>query len=183
MIPALRKAFNENFTKEKYEAFLNELAGVYPGQLDFRVAETPVFIDQAFKKKALECCEKIVDIIADPNFKEYTKNAVPSHLNVPNENDIPHFIVFDFGICINDKGEYEPQLIEMQGFASLFAFEILIPEISRKHFPIPEYLDCYLHGYTKETYIKLMKDIIIDKEDPENVILLEIFPQQTKNKS
>jgi len=104
MIPALRKAFNENFTKEKYEAFLNELGGVYPGQLDFRVAETPVFIDQAFKKKALECCEKIVDIIADPNFKEYTKNAVPPHLNVPNENDRSHFIVFDFGICINDKG-------------------------------------------------------------------------------
>ena len=182
MIPALRKAFNENFTKEKYEAFLNELGGVYPGQLDFRVAETPVFIGQAFKKKALECCEKIVDIIADLNFKEYTKNAVPPHLNVPNENDIPHFIVFDFGICINDKGEYEPQLIEMQGFASLFAFEILIPEISRKHFPIPEYLDCYLHGYTKETYIQLLKDIIIAKEDPENVILLEIFPRKQKTR-
>src|SRR6476620_1239266 len=182
MIPALRKAVNENFTKEKYEAFLNELGNVYPGQLDFRVAETPVFIDQAFKKKALECCEKIVDIISDPNFKEYTKNAVPPHLNVPDENDIPHFLVFDFGICINDNGEYEPQLIEMQGFASLFALEILIPEISKKHFPVPEYLDCYLHGYTKETYIQLLKDIIIDKEDPENVILLEIFPRKQKTR-
>jgi hypothetical protein len=182
MIPALRKAFNENFTKEKYGAFVNELANVYPGQLDFRVAETPVFIDQAFKQKALDCCEKIVDIVSDPNFKEYTKNAVPPHLNVPNENDRSHFLVFDFGICINDKGEYEPQLIEMQGFASLFAFEILIPEISRKHFPVPEYLDCYLHGYTKETYIQLLKDIIINKEDPENVILLEIYPKKQKTR-
>jgi hypothetical protein len=165
MIPALRKAFNENFTKEKYEAFISELANVYPGQLEFRVAETPVFIDQAFKKKALECCEKIVDIVSDPNFKEYTKDAVPPHMNVPNENDHSHFIVFDFGICINDKGEYEPQLIEMQGFASLFAFQIVIPEISKKHFPVPEYLDCYLHGYTRETYIQLLKDVIIGKEN------------------
>jgi len=55
MIPALRKAFNESFTKEKYEAFLHELANVYPGQLDFRVAETPVFIDQAFKKNRYPC--------------------------------------------------------------------------------------------------------------------------------
>src|SRR6476469_522941 len=182
MIPALRKAFNESFTKEKYEAFLNELANVYPGQLEFRVAETPVFIDQAFKKKALECCEKIVDIVLDPKFKEYTKDAVPPHMNVPNENDHSHFIVFDFGICINEKGEYEPQLIEMQGFASLFAFQIVIPEISKKHFPVPEYLDCYLHGYTRETYIQLLKDVIIGKENPENVILLEIFPRKQKTR-
>ena len=182
MIPALRKAFNENFTKEKYDAFLTELANVYPGQLDFRVAETPVFIDQTFKQQALECCEKIVDIILDPNFKEYTKNAVPPHLSVPNENDHSHFIVFDFGICINDKGEYEPQLIEMQGFASLFAFQVLIAEISKKHFPVPEYLDCFLHGYTRETYIQLLKDVIIGDKNPENVILLEIFPGKQKTR-
>jgi hypothetical protein len=101
---------------------------------------------------------------------------------VPNENDHSHFIVFDFGICISDKGEYEPQLIEMQGFASLFAFQILIPQISKKHFPVPEYLDCYLHGYTKETYIQLLKDIIIGKADRKNVILLEIFPKKQKTR-
>ena len=182
MIPALRKAFNENFTKEKYEAFLSELANVYPGQLDFRVAETPVFIDQVFKKKIIESCEKIIDLIIDPNFKEYTKNAVPMHLNVPNENDHSHFIAFDFGICINDEGEYEPQLIEMQGFPTLFAFEALIPEISRKYFPVPEYFDCYLHGYTKETYLQLLREIIIGNHNPENVILLEIFPKKQKTR-
>ncbi|HEV8283592.1 MAG TPA: hypothetical protein VGQ09_04740 [Chitinophagaceae bacterium] len=182
MIPALRKAFNENFTKEKYEAFLNELSNVYPGQLDFRVAETPVFIDQVFKKKLLESCEKIVDLIVDPQFKEYTKNAVPHHLRVPNENDHSHFIAFDFGICINDEGEYEPQLIEMQGFPTIFAYHVLFPEISRKHFPVPEYLDCYLHGYNKETYLQLLKEIIIGDHKPENVILLEIFPRQQKTR-
>lgn len=182
MIPALRKAFNENFTKEKYEAFLNELANVYPGQLDFRVAETPVFIGQEFKEKMLDTCEKIVDIIADPQFKELTKNALPQNLKVPNENDHSHFIAFDFGVCVNDKGEYEPQLIEMQGFPTLFAFQVLIPEISRKHFPLPEYFDCYLHGYTKETYLQLLKEIIIGNHNPENVILLEIFPEKQKTR-
>ena len=53
MIPALRKVFNENFTKEKYNGFLDELSNVYPGHLDFRVAETPIFIDQSIKKKML----------------------------------------------------------------------------------------------------------------------------------
>lgn len=182
MIPALRKAFNENFSREKYEAFINELSNVYPGQLDFRVAETPVFIDLPFKEKVIDCCEKIVDIITSPNFKEQTKNAVPPHLNVPNENDHAHFIAFDFGVCINEKGEYEPQLVEMQGFPTLFALEVLLPEISRKHFPVPENFDCYLRDYTKETYLQLLKEIIIGNEKKENVILLEIFPKKQKTR-
>ena len=182
MIPALRKSFNDNFRKETYEAFLNELSNVYPGQLDFRVAETPVFIDQAFKKKIIESCEKIVDLIVDPNFKVYTKDAVPAGLSVPNENDHAHFIAFDFGICINDEGRYEPLLIEMQGFPTIFGFQVLYPEISRKYFPTAEYFDCYLHGYTKETYLKLLKEIVIGNHDPQNVILLEVFPRQQKTR-
>lgn len=182
MIPALRKAFNENFTKEKYEAFLREVSNVYPGQLDFRVAETPVFIGQDFKKKLLEACERIVDIIVDPNFKELTNKAIPANLEVPNENLHSHFIAFDFGICVNKKGQYEPQLIEMQGFPTLFAYQVLFPEISRRHFPVPEYLDCYLSGYTKETYLKLLKEIVIGTHEPENVILLEIFPREQKTR-
>ena len=182
MIPALRKAFNENFTKEKYETFLREVSNVYPGQLDFRVAETSVFIGQDFKKKLLEACERIVDIIVDPNFKELTNKAIPANLEVPNENLHSHFIAFDFGICVNKKGQYEPQLIEMQGFPTLFAYQVLFPEISRRHFPVPEYLDCYLGGYTKETYLKLLKEIIIGTHEPENVILLEIFPREQKTR-
>ena len=132
MIPALRKAFNEHFSKQKYAAFLDELSNVYPGQLDFRVAETPVFVPKDFTDKILSACESIVDIIADPSFKELTKNAIPRDLRVPNENAHSHFIAFDFGVCVNKNGAYEPQLVEMQGFPSLFALEALYPEVFEK---------------------------------------------------
>src|SRR5436190_4453869 len=126
MIPAIRKAYNESFTKEKYEAFLKELTAAHPGEIEFHVAETPVFVPKDFTKKMLDACESIIDIIIDPKFKELTKNAIPAGLNVPNEDDRSEFIVFDFGICINEEGEYEPQLVEMQGFPTLFAYEVLI---------------------------------------------------------
>lgn len=182
MIPAIRKQYNEAFTTEKYEAFLKELHGVYPGELDFRVAETPIFVPKDFTDKILNACESIIDIIVDPSFKELTKNAIPKNLQVPGENDHSHFIAFDFGICINEAGEYEPQLIEMQGFPSLFAYEVLIDDVFRNHFPVPENFDCYLNGYTRETYIQLLKEIIIGNHQPENVILLEIFPRQQKTR-
>src|SRR5688572_28007442 len=110
MIPAIRRAYNEAFTKEKYEAFLKDLNSAHPGAIEFRVAETPIFVPKDFKDKILSACESIVDIIADPKFKELTRNAIPKDLQVPGENDHSHFIAFDFGICINEAGEYEPQL-------------------------------------------------------------------------
>ena len=70
MIPSLRNTFNSEFSKEKYEAFLKELQAVHPGQLDFRVAETPIFVPKEFTKKMLDACESIVDIIVDPQFKD-----------------------------------------------------------------------------------------------------------------
>ncbi len=182
MIPAIRKAYNEAFTKEKYEAFLKELHGVHPGELDFRVAETPIFVPKDFTKKMLDACESIVDIIADPKFKELTKNAIPKNLQVPGENDHSDFIAFDFGICINEAGEYEPQLIEMQGFPTLFAYEVLIDDVFRHHYSVPDNFSCYLGGHNRESYIQLLKEIIIGKHHPENVILLEIFPRKQKTR-
>ncbi|MER3499098.1 MAG: hypothetical protein C4308_10925, partial [Chitinophagaceae bacterium] len=182
MIPALRQQFNKNFSKEKYQAFLHELVTVYPGQLDFRVAETPVFVDHGFRKKMLDACEKIVDVIVNPNFLQLTKDAIPPHLRVPGETAHSNFIAFDFGVCINDKGDYEPQLIEMQGFPTLFCYQVLFPEISKKHFPVPDYFSCYLNGYTKETYLQLLKEIIVGDENPEQVVLLELFPQKQKTR-
>jgi len=182
MIPSIRKKYNEAFTKEKYEAFLKELHGAHPGEIDFRVAETAVFVPKDFKQKILGACESIVDIIVDPKFKELTKKAIPKGLNVPGENDHSHFIAFDFGICINEAGEYEPQLIEMQGFPTLFAYEVLLDEVFRHHFPVPANFDCYLNGYTRESYIQLLKEIIVGKHHPENIILLEIFPRKQKTR-
>jgi hypothetical protein len=182
MIPSLRSAFNKNFSAEKYKSFLDDLHSAHPGAIEFRVAETAVFVPKDFTKKIIDACESIVDIIVDPKFKELTKNAIPKNLQVPGENDHSHFIAFDFGVCVNDKGEYEPQLIEMQGFPSLFAYEVLIDDVFRRHFPVPANFEAYLGGFNRETYIKELKEIIVSNHSPENVILLEVFPKQQKTK-
>ncbi len=57
------------------------------------------------------------------------------------------FIVFDFGICENEKGGYEPQLIEMQGFPTLYGFQAFHSEITAKYAEVPETYSSYLNGY------------------------------------
>ncbi len=182
MVSALRKKFNAAFTPEKYNAYLEEMHALHPGGIEFRLAETPIFVDKNFKEKILSACESIVDVIVQPGFKELTANAVPHDLKVPNENEHSHFIAFDFGICENANGELEPQLIEMQGFPTLFAYQVFDDDVTRKHFDIPSNYDSYLNGFTKASYIQLLKEIIIAEHAPENVILLELFPHEQKTK-
>ncbi|MES2372739.1 MAG: hypothetical protein V4557_09175 [Bacteroidota bacterium] len=182
MVPSIRKHFNESFTIEKYHAYLEALNSKHPGAIEFRVAETPVFIDRSFKNKVLSACESIVDVITQFNFKTLSSHAIPEEVRVPHENAHTHFIAFDFGICLNENGELEPQLIEMQGFPTLFAYQIWQDEVTRKHFEIPDGYSAYLNGFTAATYQQLLRDVILGTHKPENVILLEILPHQQKTK-
>jgi hypothetical protein len=182
MISKLREQFNENFTQKKYEEFLTDLDTKHPGDIMFRVAETPIFVPKKFTEKMLKACESIVDFITDPGFKKLTSRAIPEGENVPGENDHTHFIAFDFGICENANGEMEPQLIEMQGFPSLFAFQVYYPQVIQRHFEIPAGFDHYLNGYNDETYVQFLKEIIVGKHDVENVVLLEIKPHEQKTR-
>lgn len=182
MVPSLRKQYNQDFTPEKYQAFLREMSARYPGQLDFRVAETPVFIPKDFIRQALEACESIIDVVTEPRYQQLSERAIPEHLRVPDEDSYPHFIAFDFGICTNAEGGLEPQLIEMQGFPSLFAFQAALPQVHAKHLWQPAGYSNYLNGFTKATYKELLRKIILAGEAPENVVLLEIFPEKQKTR-
>ena len=137
MVPSLRKAYNAAFTKERYEAFLKDLHSKYPGAIEFRVAETPVFVDKAFTAKLLDACESNIDVITDPDFRQITDRSIPPAEKIPNEDAHTQMIAFDFGVCQNEEGELEPQLIEMQGFPTLFGFQVYFPELMRQYFPVP----------------------------------------------
>lgn len=182
MVPSLRKVYNETFTAEQYNAFLKELDGKYPGAIEFRLAETPVFIDKAFAQKVFDACESIIDVITDPAFKELTDRAIPTGERVPNENGHAHMIAFDFGICTGQNGSLEPQLIEMQGFPTLFGFQVLYPDLLRQYFPVPDNYSQYLNGLNRDSYLAQLKEVILGDLPPENVILLEIKPHEQKTK-
>jgi hypothetical protein len=182
MIPSIRQQFNQKFTEEAYESYLHDLHNKYPGQLEFRVAETPLFIPKDFTQKMLDACESILDQVTTNDYRRQSDRAIPANLNVPNQDEYPHCIAFDFGICLNGEGSLEPQLIEMQGFPTLFAWEAVIPGIYDQHFWCPDGFSAYLNGYERESYIDLLKKIIIGDTPVENVILLEIFPEKQKTR-
>ena len=63
MIPAIRTAFNAQFTPEKYQQYLSILNAPFKDLIPFRIAETPVFIDQDFKRQLLDAGDFICNFI------------------------------------------------------------------------------------------------------------------------
>ena len=177
-----RQQFNQQFTPAAYNEYMDVIENIHPGALDFRNAETPIFVDKNFTSKMLTACEDIIDVIVHPSFIEKTQQAIPADLIVANENEQADFIVFDFGICENSQGQLEPQLIEMQGFPTLFAFQALHTKATRQYASVPATHDAYLNGYNEQTYLQLLKDIITGNTNTEQVILLEIYPEKQKTR-
>ncbi|GAA3981633.1 hypothetical protein GCM10022246_37130 [Pedobacter ginsengiterrae] len=173
MIPAKRQKYNQQFTEEKYKNFLEKLQDGYC-EIPFRVAETPIFIPKALKAKLIAAGEEIISLIKQPDFKELTKNSIPKNWNVPNENEQPHFLTFDFGICKNEAGELTPMLIEMQGFPSLYGFQSHLANSFRQVFEIDNSVNHFLNDFDEKQYIQLLKDVILGNHQPSEVALMDV---------
>jgi hypothetical protein len=182
MVPEQRNTFNQNFTEHKYEQLLSALNKGFETAIDFRVAETPVFIDPLCNQQMLDTCDYIIDTITHSSFTAKTNAAIPAGKNVPNQTAHPHFLAFDFGICMSEQNKPVPQLIEMQGFASLFGYQAHLDDAMRSTYEIHEPYTAYYGGLNKTSYLQKLQSVILGNHDPKHVVLLEIKPHTQKTR-
>ncbi len=173
-----RQHYNATFTPEKYQAFLDTVNAAYGEACTFRVSETPVFVPKFLKAQLLQGVEDICAVITQPDFRARSEAALPAHLKVPNEDPHTVFLQLDFGICRDANGNFTPQLVEMQGFPSLYFFQHLLAESYRKHFEIPAEFHHLFGGLDENGYVELLHQVIVGDSKPENVILLEVEPEK-----
>lgn len=178
MIPPLRQAYNEQFTEEKYVAFLEHLNGLYGHRIPFRLAETPVFVPASLRDHLLQACDEIMTVICRPDFKELTREAVPPALWVAGEDAHPLFLAIDFAVTQDAEGQWLPQLIELQGFPSLYCFQDQLGTAFQEHFNLPASLSYFPGQLEQEPYRQLLRRVLLKGHQPEHVILLEIEPHK-----
>ncbi|MEM1123379.1 MAG: hypothetical protein AAGJ18_23265, partial [Bacteroidota bacterium] len=179
MLASNRTNYNQTFTTERYLAFKKDIAATYDHEPPFRLAETPIFVPTLLKKRLVEACHEISQTIYDPRFKEWSEGAFAGgDLKVPAEDDHTLFLQMDFGICHDEAGDLIPQLIEVQGFPSLYFFQELLAKKFQEHFDIPDNYSCYFDGLEADAYIELLRKNIIGETDPKQVVLLEIEPEK-----
>ena len=180
MIKELREKYNREFDESKYNEFIETLNTENGSKIEFRIAETPIFLSKEFKKKVFTAVNEIVSVITTDSYLDQVNHAVPSSLLVPNETPYADMLSIDFAICMDENNEPTPQLIELQGFPSLYFYQLMLNRKFREFFPVPDNMENYFSGLDENSYISEMRKTIIDDADLENVILLEIEPHKQK---
>ena len=77
MIPSIRHRFNDQFTEEKYKKYLAEINSHSTHPVEFRIAETPLFIPLNFKNALLSAGDEIISTLLDASTIHQTQKAIP----------------------------------------------------------------------------------------------------------
>lgn len=184
MIPKIRAAFNQNYKEEFYENLQKDIVDAFGEPTAFRLSETPVFISKELKTKIFEACDAILEQIEHIDLQEIRDRFIPKNLQSPAPLNKPHFLAIDFGLCEGENGEIAPQLIELQAFPTLFFYQPFLGKSFLKNYPnIPkEQFHYYFSGLDENSYLEELKTVILGNEKPENVILLELYPEKQKTR-
>jgi len=182
MIPSLRKQFNGGFTPEKYQAFLRRIDEQCGTHVQFRLSETPCFFPkELIDRMARDGRELIRQLVDSPEYRTRSGEAVPAEFKVPNEPPHPMFVQVDFGLVRDAGGQLVPKLVELQAFPSLYAYQGPLAEAYIDVYGLSAArLKYFLSGLETASYRELLRRAIVGSHNPENVVLMEIHPQEQK---
>ncbi len=185
MIPALRKQFNSSFSPANYETFLRRMDEICGTHVQFRLSETPCFFSKSLLDGMSQDGQELIrQLVENPSYRAKSDEAVPAEFKVQNEAPHPMFVQVDFGLVRDAQGQLHPKLVELQAFPSLYAYQAFLAQVYIDVYslndPASGSLQYFLSGLTTDTYRELLRKAIVGKHDPENVILMEIHPEQQK---
>jgi hypothetical protein len=187
LISELRTRFNQRFTQEGYAALLALLAERCGTRVDYRIAETPVFMTlPLLEQMAAAGAEMTHWLIGNPAYLAAARQAIPEGYRVAGETAHPNFLTADFALVRNPMGdgspagELVPRLVEIQAFPSVYGYQDVLCSAYREAFGLPDTLGSFLGGLGEDGYWELLARTILGGHDPENVVLTEVDPNNQK---
>ncbi len=171
------------FDEELYRAMCAWLEREGGSPVDFRISETPIFLDERLARELERAAWDIQRQVADPAYLAIADRAIPPGREVPGESGHPAILQADFALATGPDGNVVPRLIELQGFPSLFGFQWLLGRGYQAHVPaVPRDWRTYFAGLDDESYVRRLRQFLLGDCDPEQVVLLEVHPEQQKTR-
>jgi hypothetical protein len=181
MLEPYRSAFNECFTMGKYADLLRLLKERTRTEIEFRVCETPCFFAPELMQRLVRTGEELTaQLLGGEQYMRDSDAAIPAEYRVPGENEHPHFMTVDFGLVRNEAGELEPKLVEMQAFPSVFGYQAVLSQAYKEVYELDDGLQYLFGGMDEAAYWALLRRVIVGRHEPQNVVLLEIEPEEQK---
>ena len=183
MDPRYRALFNAQFTPERYAWYQRELSGRLGATFEFRLAESPLFLPDDFKSRIVAAAEAIVEQLSDPQRIAQMKRAIPARWDTPGMDALPNLTQVDFAV-VRENGTLVPKLIELQGFPSLTALQVVQRDVWRDTMRSMDGLEkewsCWFSGLDRVSFLDLARRTIVGNHDPREVILMDLDPPRQK---
>ena len=183
MHPHYRALFNAQITSEHYQWYQRELSRRLGSTFEFRLAESPVFLPDDFKARIVAAAQAIVDQLSDPARIAQMKRAIPARWDTPGMDALPNLTQVDFAV-VRENGTLVPKLIELQGFPSLTALQVVQRDVWRDTMRSMEGLDlewsCWFSGLGRAAFLDLARRTIAGDHDPREVVLMDLDPPRQK---
>jgi len=179
VIPELRARYNAAYTAELYAEYERRLAGECGFPIEFRLAESPVFLPPALRDEMVRDARELWAQLSTPENLRRSEAAVPTEWNVPGCDALPLFAQADFAV-VREGGRLAPKLIELQAFPSLYGFQLFQAVVQRAMTPGGEDLEWTLSDLDPEGYIREVGQAITGGVPLENVVLLDLDPAHQK---
>ncbi len=181
MRPDLQRSFIDKVTDESYARFKNELNESLGVEIAFRVCEMPIFVSHDFRKVLETSAIEIIQQCVRPEYLARTDSTLTPSATARNQNDRPLFSVVDFAVCTDDDGNWQPKLIELQGFPSLLGYQYLYASRLREAYGLLDSTP-FLHDLDHDSYLEILRANIYAGHDPINVALVEVDPLSQKTR-
>ncbi len=181
----LRALFNAHYSDALY-ARMSALMDrrLETPRFEFRLAETPLFLPADLRDRCAAAANEILDRIAEPRVIAACQEAIPERYRAPRPDQLPHFLAIDLAIVRDRDGTLAPRLIELQGFSSLYGMQMvqsgIWSEICAGMPGMPPAFTALFSGLTPDSYLALLRRTILADAAPEEVILLDLDPENQK---
>ena len=183
MIPSYRQDFNARFAPEKYERLRSEMASRCGMDVPFALCETPCFFPSALiAHMSADGAALVHQLVDNPEYLRRSESSIPAQFRVPNEAEHPMFVQVDFGLVRDSAGELQSKLVELQAFPSLYAYQPVLAQAYIEVFGLDSKLRYFLSGYDSASYKQLLQRAIVAGHSPENVVLMEVHPEEQKTR-
>jgi hypothetical protein len=181
LISELRRRFNEGFTAAGYASLLRLVDERCGTHVEFRIAETPVFLPLALlEEMASEGVKLAQSLLGDVTYLSAARKAIPAGYDVAGETAHPNFLTADFALVRDVSGKLIPRLVEIQAFPSVYGYQQVLSEAYRDAFALPGTLGSFLGGLDEASYWAFLGKTVLGGHDPRNVVLTELDPRNQK---
>lgn len=126
-------------------------------------------------------------LLGNAEYRAAADAMVPERFRLAGGEDLPTCVQVDFGLVRRPDGRVEGRLVELQAFPSLYGFQMALADKMAGVFfgsgnAENDTRRLFLGGLDLDSYVALLRDVLVGPHDPAHVVLMEIQPHKQKTR-